>query len=94
MPPPGAGSEAAPAASPVGTPGPVGPGGHRTGSVPNARLCGPLNLRPGGEAAGREGSAHPPPQVWATILQKTLSWGRNGDATATGVSAYSGRYCL
>lgn len=61
MPPPRAGSEAAPAASPVGTPGPVGTGGHRTGSVPNARLCGPLNLRPGGEAAGREGAAHPPP---------------------------------
>ena len=85
MPPPGAGSEAAPAASLVGTPGPVGTGGHRTGSVPNARLCGPLNLRPGGE-----GAAHPPTHAWATVFQKTLSWGRNGGAITTGVNAYSG----
>ena len=77
MPPPGAGSEAAPAASRVGTPGPVGTGGHRTGSVPNARLCGLLNLRPTrtphprcGPRSSRRPSAGvavvaPPPPEWA-----------------------------
>lgn len=52
-PPPGAGSGAAPAAV---SRWPTWPGGHRTGSVPNARPCGPLNLGPGGEAACREGA--------------------------------------
>ena len=59
--------------SPVGPPVPVGTTGHRTGSVPNARLCGLLNLGPRGEAAngggGREGAGAPPP-LCVRIFQK------------------------
>lgn len=40
----------------VGPPGPVGTTGHRTGSVPNARLCGALNPGPGEEAASGAGA--------------------------------------
>lgn len=42
--------------SPVGPPGPAGTMGHRTGSVPNARLCDALSLGPGEEAASGEGA--------------------------------------
>lgn len=65
--------------SPVGPPVPVGTTGHRTGSVPNARLCGLLNLGPRGEAAdgGRRGGGRSPAAIVRQNLPEAPSCGDN-----------------
>lgn len=69
--------------SPVGTPGPAGTGGHRTGSVPNARLYGPPvggpeGRRPAGRVQGPavvgQNLPEDPPTGVATVpLERVLT---------------------
>lgn len=72
--------------SPVGTPGPAGTGGHRTGSVPNARLYGPPI---GGPEGRRPAERVQGPSVVGQNLPEDPPphWGSNG---ASGASAYCG----
>lgn len=83
MPPPGQEVGWSQLCSPVGPPVPVGTTGHRTGSVPNARLCGLLNLGPRGEATSGEGAG-------AIASQNLPEAPSCGNSSAYGVSAYFG----
>ena len=68
----------------VGPPGSVGTAGYHTGSVPNACLCGALNLGPEREAASRESAGA------AIVGQNLPEYPSCGKRSACGVTAYFG----